>query len=115
MKIRLDKKELRKSLLNLIAVAVIIFVYYYITKGMFLLADSVFMSGLLFFCIALWRIVRILGFFESTIYSFKKMFKKTDVEFYEYTQDHPYTEHFVELLILSIAFIVMSMIFSRIL
>ena len=110
MRIHLDRKELKKSLLSISVVAVSILVYFYIMKGKWLIGDSLCLSGVLFLSVSLWRVVRILGLFERTIYSFRLMTGKTKQEFYEYTQENPYTERFVELLICSVAFILISLI-----
>ena len=110
MRIHLERKELKKSLLSISVVALSILVYFHIMEGKWLLADSLCLSGVLFLSVALWRVVRILGLFDRTIYSFRRMTGKTKQEFYEYTQENPYTEKFIELLICSVAFILISLI-----
>lgn len=108
MKLRLHKKELKKSLLSLSVVSVILLIYFYIIRGQLLLGESLFLAGVLFFSIALWRIVRLLGLFDLTFYSFKKWTKHVDTDFQQYLQDNPYTEHFEELLIVSLVFMLVS-------
>ncbi len=110
MKFRLNKGELKKSLLSLVIVAASLMVYFYIIEGQVAIADSLCLSGILFLSIALWRVVRILGLFDRTFYSWKKMAGKVKTDFYQYTQENPYTERFEELLILSVAFILISII-----
>lgn len=110
MRIRLEPKELKKSLTSLCVVAISLLVYFYIRQGKLLIADSLCLSGILFLSVALWRVVRILGLFDRTIHSFRLMSGKTKQDFYEYTQENPYTERFVELLICSVAFILISLI-----
>ncbi len=110
MRIHLEPKELKKSLGSLAVVALALVLYYYIREGKLLIADSLCLSGILFFSVALWRVVRILGLFDRTIHSFQLMFGKTKQDFYEYTQENPYTEKFLELLICSVAFILISLI-----
>ena len=110
MKFRLNKGELKKRLLSLVIVAASLMVYFYIIEGQVAIADSQCLSGILFLSIALWRGVRILGLFDRTFYSWKKMAGKVKTDFYQYTQENPYTERFEELLILSVAFILLSII-----
>ena len=110
MRIRLEPKELKKSLLSLAVVALALLVYFYIREGKLQIADSLCLSGVLFFSVALWRVVRILGLFDRTFHSFKLMTGKTKQDFFEYTQENPYTEKFIELLICSVAFILISLI-----
>ena len=110
MRIHLQTKEFKKSLLSLGVVAIAILVYLYIRDGKLLISDSLCLSGVLFFSVALWRVVRILGLFDRTIHSYRLMTGKTKQDFYEYTQENPYTEKFIELLICSVAFILISLI-----
>ncbi len=110
MRFRLHKKELKKGLLSISVVSIILLIYLYIIRGQLLLGESMFLAGVLFFSIALWRIVRLLGLFDLTFYSVKKWTKRVDTDLQQYLQDNPYTEHFEELLILSLAFILVSAI-----
>ena len=111
MKIHLETKELKKSLISLTVVAVALLVYFYIREGAWQIADSLCLSGVLFLSVALWRVVRMLGLFERTIFSFRVLISgKFKQDFYEYSQENPYTERFVELLICSVAFILISLI-----
>lgn len=110
MRFHLEPKELKKSLLSLGVVALSLLVYFRIMDGLWLIADSLCLSGILFFSVALWRVVRILGLFDRVIHSYKLMIGRTKQEFYEYTQENPYTEKFEELLICSVAFILISLI-----
>lgn len=110
MRFHLQPKEWTKSLLSLTVVAVALLVYFYITDNKLMLSDSLCLSGILFFSVALWRVVRMLGLFDRTIHSYKLLTKKTKQDFFEYTQENPYTENFIELLICSVAFILISLI-----
>jgi len=110
MKFHLDSKELKNSLLSMSVVTVSLLVYFYIQEGKLAFADSLCLSGVLFLSVALWRVVRILGLFDRTFHSFRLLTGKTKQDFYEYTQENPYTERFVELLICSVAFILISLI-----
>ena len=110
MKIRLEPKEFKKSLLSLIVVAIALLAYFYFVDKAWKIADSLCLSGILFFSVALWRVVRMLGLFDRTIHSFLILRKKTKQDFFEYTQENPYTENFLELLICSVAFILISLI-----
>ena len=110
MSIHLEPKELKKSLLSLTVVAIALLVYFYIVDKELMIADSIGLSGILFLSIALWRVVRILGLFDRTIHSYKVVFGKTKQDFFEYTQENPYSEKFIELLICSVAFILISLI-----
>ena len=110
MRFHLEPKEWKKSLLSLTVVAVALMVYFYITDDKLMISDSLCLSGILFFSVALWRVVRMLGLFDRTIHSYKLLTKKTKQDFFEYTQDNPYTENFIELLICSVAFILISLI-----
>lgn len=110
MKVRFRKEELKKSLISLGSVALALLLYFYIVNGQIMLADSLCLSGILFFSVALWRVVRLLGLFDMTFYSWKKLTGKVNTDFYEYTQRNPYTGRFEELLILSVAFILISII-----
>ena len=110
MRFHLQPKEWTKSLLSLTVVAVALLAYFYITDNKLMLSDSLCLSGILFFSVALWRVVRMLGLFDRTIHSYKLLTKKTKQDFFEYTQENPYTENFIELLICSVAFILISLI-----
>ena len=110
MRIHLEPKELKKSLMSLSVVALSLLVYFYIRDGKWAFADSLCLSGILFFSVSLWRVVRILGLFDRTFHSFRLLTGRTKQDFYEYTQENPYTEKFVELLICSVAFILISLI-----
>ena len=110
MRFHLQPKEWTKSLLSLTVVAVALLVYFYITDNKLMLSDSLCLSGILFFSVALWRVVRMLGLFDRTIHSYKLLTQKTKQDFFEYTQENPYTENFIELLICSVAFILISLI-----
>ena len=73
----LDKRELLKNLVWMVVLTAGIALYYGWLYGQLLLGSAVFLSGLLFFCIGLWRVVRHLGLFDSTIYGTKRLFGKT--------------------------------------
>jgi hypothetical protein len=110
MRIHLETKELKKSLRSIGVVALALLVYFYIQEGKWLISDSLCLSGILFFSVALWRVVRVLGLFDRTIHSFRLMTGGTKQDFYEYTQENPYTERYLELLICSVVFILISLI-----
>lgn len=109
---KLSGREFKKSLINVFAVFVGLIVFLAITKKSFMPSSALFLSGLLFFCVGLWRVVRHLGMFDSTIFSYKRMFRKVKGEFADYLQEHPYTERYVELLIVSAAAMVISQILA---
>lgn len=111
MKFRLKKEEIIKNLIWLVVLALGIVLYYWRLYGQIRLGDSLFLSGLLFLCVGLYRVVRWLGFFDSTIYGFNRLLGRTKQDLTGFTQDHPYTQSFGELLILSIVFICLSLMF----
>ena len=65
MNISINKKELTKSLFGIVLLSVGITIYYQSLYGMLLIGDSLFLSGLFFLCIALFRIVRHLGLLKQ--------------------------------------------------
>lgn len=110
MKFRLKKDEAVKCLVWQIILALGLILYYWRLYGQIRIGDGMFLSGLLFLCVGLYRVVRWLGFFDSTIYGLNKLLGHTDQEQAEFILEHPYTESFGELLILSIGFICLSFI-----
>lgn len=104
----LDKKELRHTLVQIGVVFGAIMLYYYVVKKQVLLSDSLFLAGLLYFTIGLWREVRRLGFFNMAIYSTKRLFRRTNETFADYVDSHPYEERFVEPLLTGLVVMVIS-------
>ena len=111
MNISINKKELTKSLFGIVLLSVGITIYYQSLYGMLLIGDSLFLSGLFFLCIALFRIVRHLGLFDSMIYGTKKLFSKTEQDFFEYIEDNPYQKRVMEVLMVAIASMGTSFLF----
>ena len=110
MRFRLRQKELKKSLISASVVALVLGVYLYIIRGQLEVSETLFLTGILFFTAAMWRMVRLLGLFDLTFYSMKKMTGKLEMDFHEYTEQNPYTESFLELLLVSAAFILISVV-----
>ena len=73
--------------------------------------SALFLSGLFFLCMGLFRVVRRLGLFDTTIYGTKRLFGKTKEDFVDWVEQNPYEKNFVELLIVSTAFILISFLF----
>lgn len=107
----LDKRELLKNLVWMVVLTASIALYYGWLYGQLLLGSAVFLSGLLFFCIGLWRVVRHLGLFDSTIYGTKRLLGKTKVDFVEYLEQNPYRQSFWEALLLGFLFMAISFCF----
>lgn len=111
MNISINKKELTKSLFEIILLSIGIIIYYQSLYGVLLIGDSLFLSGLFFLCIGLFRFVRHLGLFDSTIYGTKKLFSKTNQDFFEYIEDNPYQKRVLEVLIVAIISMGISFLF----
>ena len=105
---KLDRRGLLKNLLWMLILAAAITLYYLYLDGELRPVDGLFLSGVFFLCIGLFRVVRRLGFFDSAIYGTKRLLGQTKQDFWEYTNEHPYTERYQELLLLSAVFILVS-------
>ena len=111
MKCKIITKDLLKDFVWVSALAMGIILYYQRLYQQWMISDGLFLSGLLFVCIGLFRVTRKLGLFDSTIYGSKRLFGKTKQDFVEYVQDHPYTQNFAEILLLGVGFILLSFLF----
>ena len=70
---KLSKKSVAKMALSAVLLAVGILLYFYRLYGELRPADACFLSGLFICCVGLFRVVRVLGFFDLPIYGFKKL------------------------------------------
>lgn len=111
MKIVLQRKEFLKTTVWISLLAVGIIIYYQKLYGIFLLSDGLFLSGLFFFCMGLFRFVCHLGLFDSMIYGTKRLFGSTKQDFVEYIQSNPHEKSYLETLLVSILFMILSFIF----
>lgn len=113
MKTKFNKTELRNVMIKEILVFTIIFIYSKYVNLNYGIGDVFFLTGLVFFCFSVFRVTRYLGLFDSTIYSFKKLFSKSyEVEstLYEYLINNPYSKPFIETLFSSLLLIVLSLV-----
>lgn len=104
----LDKREMLRNLAWMSVLSVGITLYYRRIYGRLLVGHAVFLSGLLFLCVGLWRVVRRLGFFDSTIYGMKRLFGRMEMCYADYLEQNPYRKSFREVLITSLLFIAVS-------
>ena len=110
MKIRLMKQEFFKNFVCMVTLAVVLIIYYYTVNDAWMIGDSIFLSGMFFMCLGLFRVVRRLGLFDSLIYGTERLLGKTKLDYYEYTETHEYKQSFLEILILSAGFMALSFI-----
>ncbi len=108
MRGKLDRRGLMKNLLWMLLLAAVITLYYLRLDGQLRPVDGLFLSGIFFLCVGLFRVVRRLGLFDSAIYGTQRLLGRTKQSFFEYTNEHPYTQRYQELLLLSAAFILAS-------
>ena len=107
----LRRDEFLRHLMWISVLAVGIVLYYYRLYDMVMVGSALFLSGLFFLCMGLFRVVRRLGLFDTTIYGTKRLFGKTKEDFVDCVEQNPYEKNFVELLIVSTAFILISFLF----
>ena len=115
MKFKITKQEILKNLIWIGVLAVGIGLYYYSQYKTVLIQDSLFLSGLFFLCVGLYRVVRHLGLFDTTIYSFKKLSGRMEqdertLDCYDYWNEHPYVQPVWEILFTSICAMVIGLI-----
>lgn len=111
MKLHLTAKEFAKSTIAVLVVAVMITLYYRWLYALWMIGDALFLAGLLGVCIGLFRVVRLLGMFDSTIYGAKRLTGKTKQDFADYLQSNPYTQPFAEQLLVGLVAIGISFVF----
>ena len=104
----LHRDEFLRHLLWMSVLAAGITLYYYRLYDTVMVGSALFLSGLFFLCMGLFRVVRRLGLFDTTIYGTKRLFGKTKEDFVGWVEQNPYEKNFVELLIVSTAFILIS-------
>lgn len=101
-----------------------ILLYFYKINGIFQFSDSCFLTGLLFCCIGLYRITRILGLFDLPIYGFKKFgevlfnksYKKSESalgDYSDYRLKAIYTQSAAEPLLIGSALVAASLALIR--
>ncbi|ONI39527.1 hypothetical protein AN639_01665 [Candidatus Epulonipiscium fishelsonii] len=111
----MNKIETLKSLAKISFTSFILVIYFYIIYKQIIISDALFLSGVLYMCVALFSLVRYCGGFDISIYSFKKIFDREMDKMqalHEYTNQNPYNKSYKELLIISIIFIVVGHILS---
>jgi len=108
---RLDKKELLKDLVWSLALMAGILFYDARRFGQPRPGDALFLSGLFALCIGLYRLVRRLGLFDSTVYSMKRLFLLTKEPLHDYLDSHPYTQRYGELLLVGAGLMALSFLF----
>lgn len=107
-------KNILKNLIWGTILAIGISIYYNRLYGMPLIFDSFFMSGLLFLCSGLFRVVLHLELFNSTIFTCKKFYGTITNNEYEYKQysdfleDYEYKKSPKDMLIPAVVFIAIS-------
>lgn len=115
MRLKLTKKELLKNLLWVAVLAGGITLYYYSQYKTLMVQDSLFLSGLFFLCIGLYRVVRYLGLFDNTIYGFKKLTGRAEengrkLDYHDYWSEHAYTKPVWEVLLVSVCAMALGLI-----
>jgi len=72
--ISIRKKELIKDSVTAIVFVIACLLFLRKTEGIWQVSDSLFLGGLLFLILGCINLVRWLGFFDSTVYGYKKLF-----------------------------------------
>ena len=72
--ISIRQKDLIKSAVTAVVFVIACLVFLYKTEGVWQVSDSLFLGGLLFLILGCVNLVRWLGFFDSTVYGYKKLF-----------------------------------------
>lgn len=70
---KISCKELSKQLIWFIVLTVGLILYSVRARGNWQISNNLFMAGLLFLIIGLFRLTRWLGLYDSTIYSYKRL------------------------------------------
>lgn len=81
----LRRDEFLRHLMWISVLAVGIVLYYYRLYDMVMVGSALFLSGLFFLCMGLFRVVRRLGLFDTTIYGTKRLFGKTKEDFVDWS------------------------------
>ena len=71
--ISIRKKELVKEAVTALVFVIICMVFLHRSEGVWQVADSLFLGGLLFLILGCVNLVRWLGLFDSTVYGYKKL------------------------------------------
>ena len=72
--ISIRKKDLIKNAATAVVLVAALIAFLYKTEGLWQISDSLFLAGLLFLVLGCVNLVRWLGFFDSTVYGYKKLF-----------------------------------------
>ena len=72
--ISIRKKDLIKNAVTAVVLVAALIAFLYKTEGLWQISDSLFLAGLLFLVLGCVNLVRWLGFFDSTVYGYKKLF-----------------------------------------
>ena len=71
--ISIRQKDLVKNAATAIVFVIACMVFLHKTEGLWQVSDSLFLGGLLFLILGCVNLVRWLGFFDSTVYGYKKL------------------------------------------
>jgi len=77
--ISIRKKELIKDSVTAVVFVIACLLFLRKTEGIWQVSDSLFLGGLLFLILGCVNLVRWLGFFDSTVYGYKKLFHHFEV------------------------------------
>ena len=72
--ISIRKRELIRGSITAAAAVILCMVFLYRKEGVWQVADSLFLGGLLFLILGCVNLVRWLGLFDFTVYGYKKLF-----------------------------------------
>ena len=72
--ISIRQKDLIKNAVTAVVFVIACLVFLHKTEGLWQISDSLFLAGLLFLVLGCVNLVRWLGFFDSTVYGYKKLF-----------------------------------------
>ena len=72
--ISIRQKDLMKNAVTAVVFVVACMIFLHKTEGVWQVSDSLFLGGLLFLILGCVNLVRWLGFFDSTVYGYKKLF-----------------------------------------
>lgn len=118
MKVKWSKNEFKAIIIQELVVFILLFIYTRYVNLSYDYNDLLFITGGLFICLSLYRMTRILGLYDSTIYGFKnigKVFnfkseKTLEKDLNDYINNNKYTKTYIEPLITGIFIIIVSFI-----
>ena len=92
--------------------ALLLLLFFNRSEGGWPLFDAVFMTGLVFLCAGAFRLTRSLGFYDTLILTYRKIFKPRTPKLYneEETEPTPKKHYFIEPLCVGFALILVYLV-----